>query len=179
MLFGCLISVGIFLIIIAILASIKVTVYLDYQNTAYGFKMKYPGHWTRIDKPEGGAVVAFVSPKESDLDTLLENLNISFHDLSVKPLTLEQFSQMATFQLTVTFGELVTVVTSESAPVSRYSGYKFVYDVGEEEGKKARFLHYWIVERNKAFIFTYFGKPDDFNKNKGILNKMLGSFELI
>ncbi|MDP3973756.1 MAG: PsbP-related protein [Candidatus Daviesbacteria bacterium] len=64
-----------------------------YTNSTYGLSLEYPEGWSMRENPAAGIVVAFGSPKESSDDKFVDNVNVSFTDLSSKgDLTLEQLT---------------------------------------------------------------------------------------
>jgi serine/threonine-protein kinase len=182
-LFGWLIGLGIFLIVIAIMASIKVTPYAQYKNNAAGIRMKYPSYWKLVDHPEG-AIVAFASPPQTAMDTYSENVNISMQDLSLKPMNLDQFTKTAISQMTGTFKDAVEVVDSGSDELGGYPAFRFVYLLKREtpKGEKQdplKFMNVWIVNGNKAYIFTYGAMEKDYDAFHEEVGTMLKSFTIL
>ncbi len=177
--FGCLIAIGIFLIIIGILSLIKVTEYAVYKDAGYGIQIKYPTYWALYDKPEGGAIVAFVVPKEPGMDVFVPNVNVTMNDLSGTFTTQDQFSKTIIRQVTKTFAPYIKVLESKRIKLAGRPGYRFVY-AGQIEGNDnpMQYLHAWVVDGDRAYIITYAALKGDFKKHHGIVRAMMKSFKL-
>ena len=176
-LFGFLIGLGIFLAVIAILAVIKVTPYGVYKGG--GISIKYPAAWKLVDHPDNapGAIVGFASPAQTAMDTFSENVNITFQDLA-KPMSLEQFSQLAMRQLTGTFKGEVRVLETESMELAGRPGFRFSYMSTMKEAP-LQMTHVWTLVGNRAYIFTYSAMEDDYETFSGEVNFMLKSFRIL
>src|SRR4029079_996972 len=79
--YGGFAFIGFFILLIGILASIQIILYSIYEDKASGIRIKYPSYWTMVDHPEGGAIVAFLSPRQNSLDLFSENVNITIQPL--------------------------------------------------------------------------------------------------
>ena len=193
-LFGFGISLGILLIIVAILASIKVTSYATYTDPKIGIRVKFPAYWRVVDRPEGGAIVAFLTPKSSALDTFIENVNITIKDISSTPMTPMEFSRETVKQLTGTFAGYISVLESQPISVAHRPGYRFLYmgDVAQQNinaveaqyGKvdvsnPLKYLHVWVLKDNRAYIITYVGLKSEFDKYLKEVNVLINSFQFI
>ena len=177
--FGFLIFLVVLLIIGVILEMIKVTPYAVYRNQAAGIRMKYPASWKRVrDLNAPGLIVAFASPLQTAFDTYAENVNITFQDLSAKPMTLAQLSQLTMRQLTGTFQNQVKVVESEPAELAGRPAYRFSYIIVAPDPPR-KFMHIWTIAGSKAYIFTYNGTVKDFDVFQGEVNAMIKSFTIL
>ena len=177
-LFGILIGLGIFLIVIAVMAVIRVTPYNVYKNEVAGIRMKYPAYWKIIDQVSApGLVVAIASPMQTALDTYAENVNVTFQDLD-KPITLPQFSQTAMRQLTGTFKEKVKVLESGPTRLAGRPAYRFSYLITATDPPR-KFLHIWVIAGTRAYIFTYNGTEKDFDVFMGEVKAMIKSFTVL
>jgi hypothetical protein len=174
--YGTVLGVSLFVILLAVLASIKIINYKEYVDVEAGFKMKYPVNWTVIRRPEGGAVVAFVSPKATEWDPYLENVNITIQPLW-EPMDLNKFSEVATKQLTGTFKELIKVQESKRASMAGRPAFRLVY-VGNVKGP-IKFMHVWVLKNNQGYIFTYSAAAQDVDKYRRFVQGMIKSFQFI
>ena len=180
-LFGLLISLGVFLIVIAIMAVIQVTPYAVYQNQAAGIRLKYPAYWKMIDHPENRAIVGFVTPQQNAMDTFYENVNITVYEItavSKTSLSLAQFSQMVIRQLTGTFENEIEVVESDSARLAGRPAYRFSY-IAKVPKSPLKIMHVWVIAGTKAYIFTYSAAQKDFDVFRGEVTAMLKSFTIL
>ena len=193
-LFGFGIFLGIVLIIIGILASIKVTPYATYTDRSSGIKIKFPAYWKVIDRPKGGALVVFLTPKESALDAFIENVNISIKDVSASPMTPPELSKEIIKQISGTLSGFMTVLESEPIMVAQRPGYRFVYvgDVSKqnlsaieaEYGKMdisnpLKYMFVWVQNSNRVYIITYVAPKNNFDKYSKQVNEMVKSFQFI
>ena len=178
-LFGVLIGVGVFLIVIAILAVIQVTPYETYKNKAARIQIKYPAYWKLVDHPDNapGAIAAFVSPPQTALDTYSENANISVQDLSAKPMNLSQFSQLAIRQMTGTFHDEIQVLESDTTQLAGRPAYRFVY-LTKMPDSNLKFMNIWVIAGTRAYIFTYSAAEKDFDVFRSEVDTMLKSFKI-
>ena len=190
------IFIGVLLIVGAILSSIKITTYATYTDPKSGIRVKFPAYWKVIDRPEGGALVAFLTPKSNDMDVFIENVNISVKDMSGTPMTPMEFSRETIKQLTGTFAGFISVLESQPMTVAYRPGYKFVYigDVSKEnlETVKAEYgisnldnsnpleyMYVWVLKDNRAYIMTYVAQKSEFDKYLKEVNVIIRSFEFI
>ena len=177
-LFGFLIFAGVFLIIIALMAVIKVTPYTSYKDPAMGFSIKYPSYWKLIEHPDGAAVVAFATPQQTAMDTYADSVNITFQNLTPKTMSLSQFSQLAMNQLTGTFKGEVEVVESEPTSMAGRPAYRFIYVFTPKEAP-LKFMHIFVVTNTRGYIFTYSSTQKDFDVFLGEVNAMVKSFAIL
>lgn len=177
-LLGFLIGFGVFLIVIAIMAVIKVTPYAVYKNQLAGIRIKYPAYWKLIDHPPGGAIVAFATPPQTSMDTFSENANISLQDLSLKPMNLSQFTQTAIRQMTGTFKQSIQVVDSSPDQLAGRPAYRFSY-IMRDKTTPVKFLHVWVIVGTKAYTFTYVAAEKDFDVFLGEVDTMLKSLTVL
>lgn len=177
-LIGWLIGVGIFALILVVMSMIKVVKYEVYRDERAGVEMKYPASWQIVDKPEGGAIVAFVAPKRTAMDVFSANANLTFTNMLGRISMREQLNSTIVRQITGTLEENIKVLVSETARVAGRQGYKLVY-VGQAEGLEnpIKYLHYWVMVENKGvYIFTYAAREDDFDFFMDKINAMVKSW---
>ena len=179
-LFGWLIFIGMFWIVIAILAVIPVTPYTTYKNQAAGIRLKYPAAWKMIEHPDNtpGAIVAFLAPQQTAMDTYAESVNISFQNLEANPMSLGQFTQLAIRQFTGTFIKDIEIVESDSTQLAGQPAYRFSY-VAKIPDAPFKLMHVWVLDGTKAYIFTYGATEKDFDVFRGEVETMLKSFRIL
>ncbi len=149
--------------------------YAVYQNEEFHFSIKYPKSWKVIENPNApqpGPVVAFLSPKESAMDTFQENVNIVVQDLGEKPPTLDQYVAKALDQLTGTFND---IEVSENVPVTvgDLHGRKIVY-AGKEKSP-LKFMTVIFVEDDMVLSIYYTADAAKFDQSRGEVEAMVGS----
>lgn len=176
-LFGILIGVGVFLIVIAVMAVIPVTPLAVYQNPAAGIRLKYPAAWKLMEKLDApGAIMAVVAPQQTAMDTYAENVNISFQNLP-EPMSLSQFNQLAIRQFTGTFKKDIKIVVAESDRLSGHPAYRFSYVMDAEPD--LRMMHIWTLVGTRAYIFTYVATDKDFDIFYPQVEAILKSFTIL
>ena len=145
-----------------------------YEDSVYGIKIKYPKGWT-IREQAKGTVVAFVSPKDKEIDAFQENVNILVQDLKNQPNDLQQYSMTAVRQLTRTFKN-ITVLDSKEVTWAGRPAYRFEYMVKAEFD--LRLLHLWTIENGKAYMLTYSADADHYKDYIKVVERMIRSFEI-
>lgn len=148
-----------------------------YESSQYRLKIKYPQGWTVNDSiGQPGAVVAFLSPKESTLDVFLDNMNIVVQDLSKNPMSLEQYNILAIKQLTGVFSNL-TILESHAITWAGHAGHKLVY-FAKNPMVDLKVMHVWMIVDNQAYQFTYTAVASRYKTFEGLANTMVKSFIL-
>lgn len=179
--FAWMIGIALFVILLIILESIKITPLETYQDPQYQFSLKYPAYWTRIDRPEEGmALVQFAAPSSSEFDKFAENVNISIVDMSAKPdMDLKGFSNLTTRQLIGVLGDFVNILESKNIRMGGYPAYRISYithTVTPLTETKLKYLHVWTIRGSTAFILTYVGEQKEFDENLPHVNRMIRTF---
>ena len=182
-LFGCLITISLFAILIVILANIKVTPLEVYTDQQFKFSLKYPAYWEMVPRPENGAaLVQFFMPKTSEDDNVAENVNIVLVDLSTNPkmTDIKFFTTVTTKQLLGVFGDYVNVLNSQQIRMSGLPAYRITYITKTEAGAiqaKIKYLHAWVIQGRFAFILTFVGDQEGFDANLNDVNRMIKTFK--
>lgn len=182
-LFGCLISISLFVILIVILANIKVTPLKVYTDPQFKFSLKYPAYWRMVPRPEGGAaLVQFFAPKSSEFDRFAENVNIVANHLGLYPKlrNLDAFSKETMRQLLGVFGEFVNVVENKQIRLDGLPAYRFSYITSDEtgvSGSKIKYLHVWVMHGQHVLILTFIGERNEFDDNLKHVNRMIRTFK--
>jgi hypothetical protein len=182
-LFGCLIAISLFVILIVVMANIKVTPLKVYTDPQFKFSLKYPAYWKMVPRPEKGlALVQFFAPKSSESDEIFENVNIVLVDLSTKPkmMDLNFFTDVTTKQLLGVFGDYVNVLESKQIRMSGMPAYRILYITKTESGltqSKIKYLHAWMIKGRAAFILTYVGDQEGFDASLKHVDRMIRTFK--
>lgn len=177
-LFGFLMSLGAILLVMAILASVRVTHYRTYKNTQYKFIMKFPAHWSIIPRPKEGALVIFLAPKTSPLDIGMPNVSVTLFPLSKeKFFNFDVFTKETMRQIHGLYEDMMIVLESKPVKVGPRRGYRFAY-MGNVKGvtNPAYFMHVWFFRENTAYIITYSARKQDYRRHLRAVNAMINSF---
>ena len=175
------ISIGVFLIVIAILASIKIPILKLYTNDRFQFSLKYPASWQVIENPlKGLGVVAFKSLKEHPLDDFYESLGITLTDLSKDPKTLKQFTALAMAGFLKPVGQNVRVLQSREFRLAGQPAHRLIFETAQPDNP-LRFDVCWVIrpDTNMAYTLTYIGQKEDFQKYERLVKAMHRSFKFL
>ncbi len=180
--FGAIITVAVLVIVIGAMAIIQVTPLSVYRDPQYHFSLKYPSYWTVVERPQNGAaLVQFMLPPSSALDSFIENVSITTVDLSRNPemTDLKRFTRSTTGQMTGVFGEYLNILETRDIRMGGQPAFRFVYvthaDTAATKGKM-KYLHVWTLRGTQALIITYMGNQDDFDTNLPHVNRIIRTF---
>lgn len=180
--FGCLITIAVFVIIIVILLSVKVTPLEEYHDPDYGFSLKYPAYWAKIMRPEDGAgLVSFFPRPIAEDDKFIENISITMSEIPPgSDLTnIKNFSQNNIKVTLALFKESVNVLEQKEIRVGGLPAYRFLFITNESialTGHKMKYLFIWVLRGNQAFTMTFFGDQPQFNDHVKDVNRMIRTF---
>ena len=149
----------------------------SYINQNAGFKISYPKNWEVRENPEEGALVAFVSPSDGELDIFRENLAIMLQDISSNPMTFNKYTQLAINQLT-SAGQIINVISSNPILVGGKDGHEFIYQIKTQQ-LDIQLLHVWVMEGNRVFQMNFASTAAQFDLYKDTVHKIINSFRLI
>ena len=151
------------------------TRFKSYHNAIYRITIKYPKTW-QVRENTDGAVVVFISPKETPLDPYLENVSIVVQDLKGRRvMPLGEYTQEAIYQLTNTLKN-VQVVSSSDVLLSGRPAHKFEYVI--KSSLQIKVMHIWTLQGKAAYQITFGCDVDRCNDYMTTVNGMIDSFEL-
>jgi ribosomal protein L37E len=145
--------------------------FMTYKMPAYGVKINYPSNW-RVGKGRTpSASVIFQSPKENPSDILFESVGISSYNITNE--TPEQLMQGAINQLGKKHHDF-TLIESVPTILAGRQAHRIVYEAGRK-----RYMGVVTIEKNKAYQVMYVAEPSKYDRYLPIVQKMIGSFEII
>lgn len=150
--------------------------YGKYVHDPYGISVKYPRDWI-IHHNIQGALVAFVSPKDTALDIFQENANIVVEDVPPSLVTLEEFSNKTIEQMNAVFKDNINIVESTPIKVGHYDAHRFVIE-GNTPGEELRMINIWLLKGSKSIIFTGLIFIADAETYWPIIERMADSFHV-
>jgi len=148
------------------------TKWLIYTDSTNKFKINYPNKW--VKKNNVNAIV-FLSPKESDKDLFQENVNLMLQDLSQKPMTLEQYTELTKKQIIDNLGASA-IVSLKNATIAGQQGKEFVYDLNYQ-GRHLKLKQYWFIKGNIAYLFSYTAEASEYDNFESTATEMILSFK--
>jgi hypothetical protein len=178
--FGTMIVVGLILVALGIMATIKVTPYATYTNKGEGFLIKFPAYWQPF-KVTGvsGAIISFISPKENELDNVQENVNVAIKVLP-REMTMERLSQIIVSQVTGTFGEQVDITQSIPISLGGKKGYRMTFvGYGKNIPNPLLYVTAWTAVGDRVYIVTFTGLQKSYPLYEKKVNEIIRSFKLI
>jgi eukaryotic-like serine/threonine-protein kinase len=149
--------------------------FLNYENSSYGIKIKYPESWARQDvaNPVTGELVIFLSPKQSDSDKFQEKLTISTETLSS---TLDESKNLFIKEIKNSLSGANIVDTSEITLANKRAN-KLVF-TGSNGENRLKNLQVWTLKGDQAYVITYTATIDDYDKFVQTAETMIKSFEI-
>ncbi|MBD2683289.1 MULTISPECIES: serine/threonine-protein kinase [Nostoc] len=150
----------------------------NYNNAVYGITIKYPENWEYTGTPDRitGNVVKFISPKESETDAYLENVNLIIQDLPENRRELEQFTKFYLDEIQQSDPN-TKILEQGKTQLTNRPAYQVTYTL-EEEGVKIQRLQVWMVKHNKAYIMTYTADVAKYSKYLQTAQAMINSLEI-
>lgn len=180
---GFLIGLGIFIIIIGILGSIRVTPYDIFTSPQKDFQIKYPSYWGVTHNPGvkgvGFGTVSFISPKQSELDMLQENVTILVKPVPAKVSSIEEFSKDTIRVINVIFKEHIKISQSSEIELGGLPAYRFTFSGREKPEISTLYSNAWVISGKKVYMITFLGAEKDYHLFKKKFDTMLKSFKFI
>jgi len=147
-----------------------------YQDAQYKFSIKYPKTWKVIAHPRANVAVVFLRPKDTALDILQENFNVTVQPLPKDVFTLAKFSAAIKDQMIGLLGKYMNIVEYKPLQWGWRQGYKMVIEVPKP--KHIEMVNAWVLRSNQAFILTFLGDMNKYAKDSLLVNEMIRSLQL-
>ncbi len=103
--------------------------------------------------------VVFLRPKDTALDTLQENFNVTVQPVPSEILTYAAFSAAIKSQMTGMFGKSIKIVEDKPLQWGWRQGHKMVIEAPSPDHLKM--VNAWVLRGDLAYIMTFLG---DMNK---------------
>ncbi|WP_239616158.1 DUF1795 domain-containing protein [Cohnella mopanensis] len=132
-----------------------------FKDGTYGTTFQYPEDWT-YQENIGGAIVAFLSPRENDSDMFQENINFLIQDLGGQKVKLADYVDATKQQL----GALITGFKLEDEGASSEDGveaYNLLYS-GKQGEYNLKWQQSFAIIEGKAYVITYTAEEGSFDK---------------
>lgn len=172
---------------VTVLASMKLTALaqqttatnlLTYQNSTFGIKIQYPSGW---DKQENGTkqdtetdVVIFYPPASNSN----ASLDLSMDDISdEKGISVAQYANDGLGDLKHSLQNLKSIGLTTNNILAGLPAYKSLYTY--VDGKTTfKDMEIGAIKGDKAYILTYEGGADEFDKYLPTVQQMINSFKI-
>ena len=147
-----------------------------YENAEYGFTLDHPSTWVVDESPQGGAIVQLVAVT-SAAASLPANLNVIVEELPFD-LTARQYLDIGWEKLKPQLSDLEEIDTGEltvgglPAASLEYRGrFEAMPGVGH-------FYQVAVLDGRRAYVFTYVGSDEAFEKHRAEAEAIVSSFAL-
>lgn len=169
-------AIGLVLILTAGWFFLKPYWTLGYENSRYGFALKYPAAWSFAENL-GGAAAVFVSPKEHALDVFQENVNVVVQDISQNPMALDKYTETAITQMRAVFGTNLEILDSSPALIDGREGHQFIF-VGKGPDVRFQYMCRWTVVGTRAYQITYTAMESGYPRLLPQAERIMKSFKI-
>lgn len=156
----------------------QVETFLNYQNSADRFKIKYPEKWEKQEpqNPLISDVVVFISPKKNSADSYQEKITVSIEDLSKNPMSLDEYNKWSVNQIKTTYTDF-KILEENSKTLANNPGHVVVFDAKDEE-KDTKKMQTWTLMNNKAYVLTYTAEKKEYSEYMKTAETMINSLEI-
>jgi hypothetical protein len=150
--------------------------FLTYTDSSGKFSMQYASGWVQ-DTTYQALVVMFKSPKESENDAYLENVNLGKQESSDPKYTVDNYNEYAKYSLQGTL-ENFKIVKEDKIKIDGVDAVNLLF-TSTSSGKPARTLQRYVIKDGFVYVMAYTGYEESFAKfeEKGL--KSLDSFKFI
>ena len=175
-----LIAVGI-ITVFTMLAAIAWIIYTasqfaEYQDPSYKFSVRYPVGWQVIKKPQPEVAVVFLSPKETALDIVQENINITVQSVPDEIASLKNFSKTIVQQMEGIFRTNIKIIENKSFNFGGRQGWCLVFEAPQPDHLKI--VTAWTIRKGQAYILTFLTTIRQYPEYSFKIEEVLKSFQL-
>jgi len=147
-----------------------------YQDAQYKFSIKYPKTWRVLPHPQANVAVIFLRPKDTALDTLQENFNLTIQPVPEDIFTLAAFSARIKTQMIAVFGKSIIIVKEKSLHWGWREGHQMVFEAPKPDDLKM--TNAWVLYHNQAYIMTFLGSIEKYPHDSLYIDEMIRSLRL-
>ena len=147
-----------------------------YQDDQYKFSIRYPSTWRVIVHPKPNVAVVFLRPKDTALDTVQENFNVTVQPTPPDIFTLAAFSATVKNQMTAVFGKKINIVEDKPLHWGWREGHMMAVEAPQPD--HLRMVNAWVLRADQSYILTYLGDMRKYGKDGLYVNEMIRSLKL-
>jgi hypothetical protein len=143
------------------------------ENT---YSVQYPENWElNTDKSMGTSFILFTQQTSTD-DKFRENVNLIIQNLEGYNLNLDDYVTISEEQINkmVTNGKII----ESKRLFKNNSEFQKVIFTGDQGIFNLKFIQYYFIKDEKAFVLTFTSEVTQYEKYKLISDKILASFIL-
>ena len=147
-----------------------------YQDDQYKFSIKYPKTWKVIIHPQANVAVVFLRPKDTVLDAVQENFNVTIQPLPNNISTLAAFSATIKKQMTGVFGKSINIVEDKPFHWGWREGREIVIE--ETAPNHLKLVCAWVLRSSQVCILTFLGDMNKYAQDAPYVNEMIRSLQV-
>lgn len=141
-----------------------------------GYTIQYPSDWQSDDSGMMGTSMILFAPRSSDTDQFQENVNLIIQDLRTIEIDLDAYAKISTDQVK-------SLITNSEIEVNKRLGsgedeYHMMVYTGDQGKFKLKYVQYYWVRNEKAFVLTFTSEQDQFEDYRETGLQILDSFSL-
>lgn len=152
--------------------------FLTYENSNYGFKIKYPQNWKvqAIDDPITGEVAKFLPPSKSELFGLAAQVVVKIEDL--EPISLTEYAKSSIEEIRQFLPGAIILDDNRKATLGDRPAYELTYK-GVQDGIAVQKMEVATLWQYKAHVLTYEAEAGDYSNWEPTARQIVDSFELL
>jgi len=140
------------------------------------FSINYPKNWELNSSGQMGTRFIIFSQLTDKNDQFKENVNLIIQDLTGYDFDLNKYVELSENQIKTMITESNILINKRITKNKKeyqkiiYTGRQGVYDL--------KFIQYYWLENNKAYVLTFTAEVNEFTKFKKTSENILNSFKL-
>ena len=147
-----------------------------YQDETNKFSIKYPKTWKAFPHPRDNVAVAFLRPKDTVLDTMQENFNVTIQPLPDDLFTLAAFNTRIKRQMMGVFGNNLHIIQDKTLHWGWREGHLMVFEAPLPDHLKM--VNAWVFRSTQVFILTFLGDINKYDQDRLYIDEMIRSLQL-
>ena len=147
-----------------------------YDDPQYKFSIKYPSHWKVLVHPQATVAVIFLRPKDTALDAVQENFNVTVQAMPTDIFNLAAFSVRIKTQMSAVFDKNIQFVIDKPIYWGWREGHMMAIEAPTPDHLKM--VNAWVLNNNQAYILTFFGDMNKYPQDSKYINEMIRSLQL-
>lgn len=148
------------------------------HKTNKGFSISFSNKEWRLE--ENKEIVLLFSKNQTEPD-FKNNINILVQDLSLQPMSLNEYHQLTLIQIEQGSGKN-TVESQKDITISGYPAKELIYEIPQDINRGnpigLKIKQAYLIKENKAFLITYTAKTTSFNIDLEKANNVFKTFEI-
>lgn len=140
------------------------------------FSINYPKNWELNSSGQMGTRFIIFSQLTDKNDQFKENVNLIIQDLTGYDFDLNKYVELSENQIKTMITES-NILINERLTKNKKEYQKVIY-TGKQGIYDLKFIQYYWLENNKAYVLTFTAEVNEFTKFKKTSENILNSFKL-